>query len=72
MLHPAVSYEDATREIGQLPSLAPRPTATNIRALVINLVDKLRILQSQQSADLGYAGLVEQDESYALKTNEPW
>ena len=72
MSNPAVSYKDTTRAIGQLPSLAPRPTATNILALVVDLVDKLTIIPSQQSADLGYAGLVELDELYQLKTAIPW
>ena len=72
MSQPPVSFEDARDAIGVLPSLEPRPTATNIQALVIDLVDKLTIIPSQQSADLGYSGLVQQDELYALATNQPW
>ena len=72
MSHPEVSYADAVAAIGTLPSLAPRPCATNIRALTINLVNKLTIVPSEQSADLGFSGLVEQDAVYALQTMIPW
>ena len=58
--------------IGTLPSLAPRPTATNIRALEIDLVDKLTMIPSEQSVDFGYSGKVEADVVYTLKTNIPW
>ena len=58
--------------IGTLPSLAPRPTATNIRVLEIDLVDKLIMIPSEESADFGYSGKAEADIVYALKTNIPW
>ena len=58
--------------IGTLPSLAPRPTATNIRALEIDLVDKLTMIPSEQSIDFGYSGKVEADVVYAIKLNIPW
>ena len=72
MSHPAITYEDAAQLIGVLPTLEPRPTATNIRSLVVNLVNKLISIPSQQTADHGYAGMVEQDELYVLRTNNPW
>ena len=72
MSHPEISYADAVATIGTLPTLAPRPCATNIRALTIDLVDKLSMVPSEQSADLGFSGLVEQDAVYALQTNTPW
>ena len=72
MSHPAITYEDAAKLIGVLPTLEPRPTATNIRSLVVNLVDKLITVPSQQTADHGYAGMVEQNELYTLRTNTPW
>ena len=72
MSHPVVTYADAVAAIGTLPSLAPRPCSTNIRALTVDLIDKLTIIQSEQSADLGYSGLAEQDAVYALQTNVPW
>ena len=67
-----VTFADAVAAIGTLPSLAPRPCATNIRALAIDLIDKLTIIPSEQTADLGYSGLAEQDGVYALQTNVPW
>ena len=72
MSHPMVTYADAVAAIGTLPSLAPRPCSTNIRALTVDLIDKLTIIPSEQSADLGYSGLAEQDAVYALQTNVPW
>ena len=72
MSHPVITYEEAVAAIGVLPSLAPRPCATNIRALETDLTDKLIIVPSEQTADLGYSGLVNQDAVYALQTNTPW
>ena len=72
MSHPEVSYADAVATIGTLPSLAPRPCATNLRALTIDLVDKLSMVPSEQSADLGYSGMVEQDAVHALRNPTPW
>ncbi len=72
MSHLAITYEDATQLIGVLLTLEPRPTATNIRSLVVNLVDKLISVPCQQSADHGYGGMVEQDKLYELRMNIPW
>ena len=46
MCTPEVTFEDALAVIGTLPSLAPRSTATNIHALEIDLVDKLKMIPS--------------------------
>ena len=72
MCTPEVMFEDALAVIGTLPSLAPRPTTTNIRALKIDLVDKMKMIPSEQSVDFGYSGKVEADFIYALKTSIPW
>ena len=72
MSHPKITYADAVLAIGTLPTLAPRPCATNIRALTIDLIDKLTMVPSEQTADLGFSGLVEQDTVYPLQTNVPW
>ena len=72
MIHPMVTFADAVAAIGTLPSLAPRPCSTNIRALAIDLIDKLTIIPSEQTADLGYSGLTGQDAVYALQTNVAW
>ena len=55
-----------------LPSLSLRPTATNIRALVIDLVKNLTMIPSEQSVDFGYSGKIEADVVYALKSNILW
>ena len=67
-----VTFEDALAMIGTLPSLEPRPTATNIQALEIDLVDKLTMIPSKQSVDFEYSRKVEADVVYALKTNILW
>ena len=72
MCTPEVTFEDALAVIGTLPSLAPRPTATNIHVLKIDLVDKLTMIPSKQSVDFGYSGKVEADVFYALKTSILW
>ena len=72
MTIPDLTYEEVKQVIGTLPSLAPRPNFTNIRALWIDLVDKLTSIPSQQNAALGYAGMVQPTDIYALDTNEPW
>ena len=72
MSHPMVTYADAISAIGTRPSLASRPCSTNIRALTVDLIDKLTIIPSEQSADLGYSGLAKQDAVYALETNVLW
>ena len=71
MSAPEVTYKYALTVLGTLPLLAPRPTTTNICALVIDLVDKLTIISSQKSAEFGYVGLVKQDAINALKTPTP-
>ena len=72
MSHPLISYADSVAAIAVLPSLGLRPCATNIRALVVDLIDKLTIIPSEQSADLGYRSVVQQDEVYALQTIVSW
>ena len=52
--------------------MALRPTATNIRALEIDLVGKLTMIPSEKSVDFGYSGKVEADVVYALKTSILW
>ena len=67
-----ITYEEATKTVGTLPSLAPRPNATNIRALTADLVDKLLTIPSPESTDLGYSGLVLSEEIYLLDSQVPW
>ena len=72
MCTPEVTFEDSLAVIDTLPFLAPCPTATNIRALESDLVDKLTMIPSERSVNFGYSGKVEADVVYALKTNIPW
>ena len=62
MSHPLITYADAVTAIGVLLGLAPHPCATNIRTLIVDLINKLTNILSEQSASLGYRGMVEQDE----------
>eukprot|EP00804_Cyclotella_cryptica_P006088 CCRYP_010701-RA/>CCRYP_010701-RA protein AED:0.44 eAED:0.36 QI:0/-1/0/1/-1/1/1/0/470 len=67
-----ITFEEAKEIIGTLPSLTPRPNASNIRTLSEHLEQRLQTIPSQQSPDFGYLGLVQPAPIYALRTNEPW
>jgi hypothetical protein len=67
-----IDYDTATAAIGTLPSLHPRPSHANIRALERDLFEKLETLQSTQSEEWGFRGLAEQPAEYALKSVTPW
>ena len=67
-----LTFKDALKVIGTLPSLSPRPTATNICALEINLVDKLTMIPSEKYVDFGYSWKLEADIVYTVKTNILW
>ena len=68
----AVTLEEAQRLIGTLPSLAPRPNATNIRNLEVALFDALEGIPSHQSPEYGYKGMAQQALEYALDVAVPW
>ena len=67
-----VTYDEAKKTIGTLPSLAPRPNAVNLRALSTELEQKLETIPSQQSPEFGYTGMVMPPEIYALRTTTAW
>ena len=67
-----IDFDIATAAIGTLPSLHPRPSHTNIRALERVLFDRLETLQSTQSEEWGFRGLAEQPAEYALKSATAW
>ena len=67
-----IMYDEAKGRIGIFPSLSPRPSLTNIRALTIYLVNKLVGIPSQQSEEQGYSGMAQQEEVYALTGKTPW
>ena len=67
-----IDFDTATSAIGTLPSLHPRPTHSNIRALERTLLERLETLQAAQSEEWGFRGLAEQPTEYALKSGTPW
>lgn len=67
-----IDFDTATTAIGTLPSLHPRPTHSNIRALERTLLERLETLQAAQSEEWGFRGLAEQPAEYALKSATPW
>ena len=60
------TYEEATAIVGVLPTLAPRPNATNIRALTNDLVDKMLPVPSPESTEFGYSGLVQNEDVFLM------
>jgi hypothetical protein len=67
-----IDFEMATATIDTLPSLHPRPSHANIRALEHVLFEQLETFQSSQSEEWGFRGLAEQPAEYALKSAMPW
>ena len=67
-----VTFEHFLALLVAYPSLAPRPTATNIRTLIIKLVAVLSGIPSHQSAANSHTGLVEQRKVYTLTGEIPW
>ena len=68
----AVSAKDATIYVGTLPSVSPRPTATNLCQLVRVMSERAQPIPSQQSEDHGYQGLIEAPTVYALTGSPSW
>ena len=46
--------------------------ATNIRALVVDLIEKLGNILSQQSKEFGFIGLFKRVDIYAITGANPW
>jgi hypothetical protein len=68
-----ITYEEAKATIGTLLSLDPRPNSVNIRALLMDLEQKLETIPSHQSPEHGYAGMVMDPALYALRApTTPW
>ena len=68
-----ITYEEAKEIIGVLPSVAPRPNASNLRVLSEHLENKVQTIPApQQSPDYGFLGMVQPIAIYALKSNVPW
>ena len=71
-LVPPISYKNAVRMIGTMPTLRPRPTSTNIRTLTTYLSDRITSIPSYQSPEFGYMGMVKEKIVYALTGADPW
>ena len=67
-----VTLEEAQCFIGTLPTVSPRPNATNIRNLEVALFDALEGIPSHQSPEYGYKGMAQQVLEYALDVAVPW
>jgi hypothetical protein len=68
----SVTYEEAKATIGLLPSLAPRPNASNLRALSQHLEQKLQTIPCHQAPEHGFLGMVMPPAIYALRSDAPW
>ena len=67
-----VTFKQITALPVACPSLVSRPTAKNIRALLIELVAVLSGIISHQSVAYVYTGIVKQCEVYALTAEVIW
>ena len=72
MVNALITYDEALTVIGTLPTMAPRPNATNIRAVNRHLEKRLSTTPYFQSTTFGYAGMAKKGELYALDTTIPW
>ena len=72
MVNTLITYDEKLTVIGTLPTMAPRPNATNIHAVNGHLYERLSTITSFKSTTFGYAGTTKKAELYALDTNTPW
>eukprot|EP00804_Cyclotella_cryptica_P017051 CCRYP_003288-RA/>CCRYP_003288-RA protein AED:0.71 eAED:0.43 QI:0/0/0/1/1/1/2/0/302 len=72
MAHALITYEEAHKDIGTLPSLALRPNAVNIRALSVLLEQRLEKIPCTQAPEHGFVGMVMPEQIYALCCAIPW
>eukprot|EP00804_Cyclotella_cryptica_P028204 CCRYP_011045-RA/>CCRYP_011045-RA protein AED:0.18 eAED:0.15 QI:0/0/0/1/1/1/2/0/1234 len=72
MAHALITYEEAQKAVGILPSLAPRPNAVNIRALSTLLEQRLEKIPCTQAPEHGFVGMVMPAQIYALRCEAPW
>ena len=72
MVQTLTTYEEALNLIGALPTMDPRPNATNIHAVDRHLDERLSTIPSFQWVTLGYAGMAKKAELYVLGSTVPW
>eukprot|EP00804_Cyclotella_cryptica_P014650 CCRYP_012669-RA/>CCRYP_012669-RA protein AED:0.66 eAED:0.28 QI:0/0/0/0.66/0/0.33/3/0/1062 len=68
----SVAFEEAKETIGILRSLAPRPNASNLRALSQHLEQELQTIPCHQAPEHGFLGMVMPPAIYALRSDTPW
>eukprot|EP00804_Cyclotella_cryptica_P023697 CCRYP_019320-RA/>CCRYP_019320-RA protein AED:0.37 eAED:0.35 QI:0/0/0/1/1/1/6/0/1607 len=68
----SVTYEEAKETIGILPSLAPRPNASNLCALSRHLEQRLQTIPCHQAPEHGFLSMVMPPAIYALCSDTPW
>ena len=72
MVNALITYNEALTVIGTLPTMAPRPNATNICAVDRHLDERLSTIPYFQSTTFGYSGMAKKAELCALDTTTPW
>ena len=72
MVNTLITYNEALTVIGTLPTMAPRPNATNIHAVDRHLDERLSTIHYFQSTAFLYAVMSKKAELYALDTTTPW
>jgi hypothetical protein len=72
MAHSIITYEEAQKAVGTLPSLAPLPNAVNIRALSTLLEQRLEKIPCTQAPEHDFVGMVMPEQIYVLRCAIPW
>ena len=72
MFYALITYDESLTLIGTLPTMAPRPNKTKIRAVERHLDERLSTIPSFQSTTFRYAGMDKKANIYALDTTTPW
>ena len=72
MSSPFLTFKEAAKVIFQLTKLYPRSTATNIRSLVVDLIEKLANILLKQLANFGYIGMIGRADIDALTGVDAW
>jgi len=67
-----ISAETIATKMASLPSMSPRPTMRLITAWEQKAVDVVAAIPSQQSAALGYQGMIQHADIYALRSPDVW
>ena len=72
MVNALITYAYALTVILTLPTMAPRPNATNIHTVDRHLDERLSTIPSFQSTTFGYAVMAKKAEIYVLDTTTTW